>query len=148
MQYLIITSNSNLTKCSHYFSVRWRVFPVIFSKLIKNTFILKGYVLRDVHKINSLKCCAWALIELLFLLFQHKSSSVICFSGPSQGEINCCVCQGEASDPPNEIVLCDNCGMGKLHLVWIFSEIFHLFLICVFLGLHFQISWSHICQVK
>ena len=29
-------------------------------------------------------------------------------------EMTCNVCDGGESDPPNEIVICDNCGIGKL----------------------------------
>ncbi|XP_069121964.1 metal-response element-binding transcription factor 2-like isoform X2 [Argopecten irradians] len=32
--------------------------------------------------------------------------------GAKEGEINCCVCQSDVSEAPNEIVLCDNCGIG------------------------------------
>ena len=30
-------------------------------------------------------------------------------------EIVCIVCKGEASEAPDEIVLCDKCGVGELH---------------------------------
>ena len=43
------------------------------------------------------------------------------------GEMVCCVCLGEDSDKPNEIVLCDNCGQGKtLALLTHFSHRYQL----------------------
>ncbi|XP_013387714.1 polycomb protein Pcl [Lingula anatina] len=57
--------------------------------------------------------CYWAL-------FRHIQR------GPSQGEIHCCTCQGETSEQPNEIVLCDNCGLGyhqECHIPPIESDI-------------------------
>lgn len=35
--------------------------------------------------------------------------------GAKDDEISCCVCQTDQSEKPNEIVLCDNCGLGSCH---------------------------------
>ena len=32
--------------------------------------------------------------------------------GPTLKDIICCLCQGEASESPDQIVLCDKCGVG------------------------------------
>ncbi|XP_060084222.1 metal-response element-binding transcription factor 2-like [Ylistrum balloti] len=51
-----------------------------------------------------------------FVQFEDKSEFWVLFKdlqkGAKEGEINCCVCQSDVSDAPNEIVLCDNCGIG------------------------------------
>lgn len=31
-----------------------------------------------------------------------------------ESDVTCVLCRGGASDPPNEIVLCDKCGQGLL----------------------------------
>lgn len=40
--------------------------------------------------------------------------AVFNFSGVQDGDLSCCLCQTDVSDKPNEIVLCDNCGLGML----------------------------------
>lgn len=46
----------------------------------------------------------------------------VCDAGAKDDEISCCVCQTDQSEKPNEIVLCDNCGLGKCEEVcWICS---------------------------
>jgi hypothetical protein len=37
---------------------------------------------------------------------------VLYISGAKEGDVSCCLCQTDGSDKPNEIVLCDNCGLG------------------------------------
>lgn len=50
------------------------------------------------------------------LRFEDNSEFWVMFKdiqrGAKEGEIMCCSCQGESSDIPDEIVLCDNCGLG------------------------------------
>lgn len=36
--------------------------------------------------------------------------------GAKDDEISCCVCQTDQSEKPNEIVLCDNCGLGNYQI--------------------------------
>lgn len=51
-----------------------------------------------------------------FVQFEDNSEFWVMFKdiqrGAKEGEIMCCSCQGESSDVPDEIVLCDNCGLG------------------------------------
>ncbi|XP_033732115.1 metal-response element-binding transcription factor 2-like isoform X2 [Pecten maximus] len=51
-----------------------------------------------------------------FVQFEDNSEYWVLYKdlqkGAKEGEINCCVCQSDVSEAPNEIVLCDNCGIG------------------------------------
>ncbi|XP_062593146.1 metal-response element-binding transcription factor 2-like [Saccostrea cucullata] len=51
-----------------------------------------------------------------FVRFEDQSEYWILFKdlqkGAKDDEISCCVCQTDQSEEPNEIVLCDNCGLG------------------------------------
>ncbi|GAB1597761.1 metal-response element-binding transcription factor 2-like isoform X1 [Argonauta hians] len=51
-----------------------------------------------------------------FIRFEDDSEFLVMFKdiqrGAKEGEIMCCSCLGESSDAPDEIVLCDNCGLG------------------------------------
>ncbi|KAL5012351.1 hypothetical protein ScPMuIL_010902 [Solemya velum] len=51
-----------------------------------------------------------------FVRFEDNSEFWVLFKdlqkGQNSGEITCCQCQEGRSEVPNEIVLCDNCGMG------------------------------------
>lgn len=51
-----------------------------------------------------------------FVRFEDQSEYWILFKdlqkGAKDDEISCCVCQTDQSEKPNEIVLCDNCGLG------------------------------------
>ena len=42
---------------------------------------------------------------------------VLYISGAKEGDVSCCLCQTDGSDKPNEIVLCDNCGLG-MYIQW------------------------------
>ncbi|XP_067660727.1 metal-response element-binding transcription factor 2-like isoform X1 [Haliotis asinina] len=48
--------------------------------------------------------------------FEDNSEHWVLFKdiqrGAIKGDIACCICRDERSDVPNEIVLCDNCGLG------------------------------------
>ncbi|XP_064616220.1 metal-response element-binding transcription factor 2-like isoform X2 [Liolophura sinensis] len=50
-----------------------------------------------------------------FVKFEDNSQHWAMFkdiSKANNGEICCCLCRDDVSDRPNEIVLCDNCGLG------------------------------------
>ncbi|XP_022107936.1 metal-response element-binding transcription factor 2-like [Acanthaster planci] len=51
------------------------------------------------------------------VIFEDKSEHWVLFKHLQKGrtpnsEITCCVCEGDQSEPPNEIVICDRCGLG------------------------------------
>ncbi|XP_063423624.1 uncharacterized protein LOC134707612 isoform X2 [Mytilus trossulus] len=51
-----------------------------------------------------------------YVRFEDDSEYWILFKdlqkGANEGDVSCCLCQTDVSDKPNEIVLCDNCGLG------------------------------------
>ncbi|KAK3605891.1 hypothetical protein CHS0354_017794 [Potamilus streckersoni] len=54
--------------------------------------------------------------ERCLLVYEDNSEYWALFKdmhrGAKDGETMCCLCLGEVSEKPNEIVLCDNCGLG------------------------------------
>ncbi|XP_033642944.1 metal-response element-binding transcription factor 2-like [Asterias rubens] len=51
------------------------------------------------------------------VIFEDSSEHWVLFKHLQKGrvpnsEIICCVCEGDQSEPPNEIVICDRCGLG------------------------------------
>ena len=50
--------------------------------------------------------------NIMYSVFDCDNMSLF-FAGAKDGEMICCVCMGDSSEKPNEIVLCDNCGQGQ-----------------------------------
>ncbi|XP_041368901.1 metal-response element-binding transcription factor 2-like isoform X2 [Gigantopelta aegis] len=65
------------------------------------------FYLGHITKVKTEKC---------LVKFEDNSEFWILYKdiqrGAHNGDIMCCICQGGTSDCPNEIVLCDNCGLG------------------------------------
>ena len=65
-------------------------------------FILLFYIFQVLKRVMSVVACVKQIVYII----------VLYISGAKEGDVSCCLCQTDGSDKPNEIVLCDNCGLG------------------------------------